>query len=123
MMRTKSVSDETIIAAVIQTGSVQKAAAALEITPRAIYDRLKDDDVAEMYQQAKADVIRGAVLAINQRLGDAVDTVATIMEDETVNPATRLQAAQTVINAATKLAERLNREEKPRNDDPFSVFL
>jgi hypothetical protein len=123
MMRTKSIDDEMIIAAILQAGSVQKAAAALEISTRTIYDRLKDDDVQELYRQAKADVIRGAVMSINQRLGDAVETVTSIMQDEAVNPATRLQAAQTIINAGTKLAERLSKEERPRNEDPFAIFL
>lgn len=122
-MRAKSVDDELIIAAIISSGSVQKAAAALEITPRTIYDRLKDDAVQELYRQAKADMIRAAVMTINQRLGDAVATVTEIMQDAAVNPATRLQAAQTIINAAAKMAERLATEEKPRSNDPLSVLF
>jgi len=44
-------------------------------------------------------------------LAAAIDAVADIMTDKEVNPATRLQAAQTIINNAGKFAERLTKDE------------
>lgn len=41
----------------------------------------------------------------------AVDTVAEIMQDKEANPATRLQAAQTLLNNASKFASRLAGDE------------
>ena len=113
-MARKGVSDEQIIAALIQTGSTTKAAEALGISPRTIYDRQQDTGFQDLYKAAKNDIFRGAVYSINQRLGEAVDAVAEIMNDKEVNPATRLQAAQTIINNAAKLSQRLAADERPK---------
>ena len=121
MPRSKGMDDELIIAALLDNGSVTKAAEALGINRQTIHARMQDDDFQEAYKAAKADLIRGAVYSINRRLSEAVEVVADIMRDSNANPATRLQACQTIINASTKLAERLATDEKPK-ESPFSFF-
>lgn len=120
--KSRGVSNEQIVAALIQTGSAVKAAESLGISPRTIYDRQQEEDFQRLYNAAKADIIRGAVFGINRRLGDAVETVAAIMADESTNPATRLQAAQTIISNATKLAERLAKDEVPKDAGGGSLW-
>jgi len=110
-MAKKAVSDEEIIAAILQHGTLREAAEAAGIAPRTIYDRMEDREFRALYMAAKNDIIRGAVFSINQKLSQAIDTVAEIMADKENNPATRLQAAQTIINNAGKFAERLTRDE------------
>jgi ABC-type uncharacterized transport system substrate-binding protein len=63
------------------------------------------------YRAAKSDLIRQAVFNMDNKLTDAINTIAEIMNDKTANPAIRLQAAQTILNNAQKFAERLQGEE------------
>lgn len=108
----KSISDETIIAALLNNGTVKDAAAAVGLSERTMYDRMSDGDFKELYKNVKADIVRQAVFKLNKHISAAVDTVVEIMSDSTVNPAIRLQAAQTILNNSNKFSERLNDEEQ-----------
>lgn len=108
---TKAVSDEEIIAAILQHGSLKEAAAAAGISTRAIYDRMEDREFRSLYMKAKDDIIRGAVFSVNRKLSQAIDVIAEIMEDKDNNPAIRLQAAQVIIKNAGQFAERLQKDE------------
>lgn len=105
------VSDETIIAALIQHGTVKAAAEAAGVSTRTVYDRMQTRAFVALYEAAKNDLIRQAVFSINGKLSSAIDAVSDIMTNEEINPAVRLQAAQTIINNAAKFAERLTGEE------------
>ena len=111
MAKTKTISDDEIIAALMLHRTVAEAAAAVGITPRTVYERMREQDFQAEYRDAKSDILRGAVLKMTQALSAAVDAVQEIMESDNTNPAIRLQAAQTVINNAVKLSERLSEEE------------
>ncbi len=106
-----AISNEEIIAALLQHGTIKAAADAAGIGTRTIYDRMNDKEFRAEYAQAKADIVRQAVFSINGKLAAAIEAVADIMTDKEVNPATRLQAAQTIINNAGKFAERLTKDE------------
>ncbi len=122
--REKAISDEQIISALLSLGTVQDAAESLQITPRTIYDRRRNADFQAAYMDAKNEIIRKAVYEINRRLSEAVDTVTAIMSDQNVNAATRLQAAQTILNNAQKFSERLSRDELNSRTikDPFDIM-
>ena len=108
MAKEKSVSNEIIIAALIQHGTIKEAAAAAGISPRTDYDRMQEREFVAEYIAAKNDIVRKAVFSINNKLSEAIDAVAGIMNDTSANPAVRLQAAQVLINNAAKFAERLH---------------
>ncbi len=110
-MGKKTVSDEQIIAALIQHGTIKEAAAAVGTAPRTIYARMQDKSFRADYAEAKNDIVRGAIFSINQKLSEAITAVAEIMTDKDTNPAVRLQAAQTIINNAAKFSERLTKDE------------
>ena len=123
---TKAISNEEIIAALLQHGTIREAAEAAGTTPRTIYDRMKDREFRADYMEAKNDIIRKAVYSINAKLSEAIDAVADIMNDADTNPAVRLQAAQTIINNAAKFAERLTKDERQSRleaEPPFSFDL
>ena len=124
MARTKAISNEAIIAALLQHGTVREAAKAAGTTSRTIYDRMQNQDFTAEYSAAKNEVLRQALLSVNDKLGAAIDEVAAIMSDPNVNPAVRLQAAQTIINSAAKFSERLDRCEKTQRmqADPMNFM-
>ena len=121
-----AVSDEEIIAALLESGTVRAAAAKTGLTARTVYERMGDRDFKAAYNSAKADIVRQAVFSINGKLAAAIDAVADIMNDKNTNAAVRLQAAQTIINNASKFAERLTADERRTSEytkDPFSFDL
>lgn len=123
---TKAISNEEIISALLQHGTIKEAAAAAGTAPRTIYDRMNDREFRSQYMEAKNDIIRKAVFTINTQLAAAVNCVADIMNDKEANPAIRLQAAQVLINNAGKFADRLARDEyQSRNEakGPFDIEL
>jgi hypothetical protein len=122
----KTISDEIIISALMSNGTIKDSAAAIGLSERTIYDRMSNGEFIEKYKSAKADIVRKAVFELNKQIGAAVNTVIEIMSDTTVNPAIRLQAAQTILNNANKFAERLNDDEQSvadqQEDNRFSFF-
>lgn len=112
MANMKAVSNEEIITALLQNGTVNDAAAAAGITPREIYSRMQDREFKAAYEAERNSIIRQAAISANRRLEDAIETVADIMNSPDVTPETRLQAARTIINNAGMLAERLEKAEK-----------
>ena len=116
--------NEEIIAALLDAGSIAEAAQKLGISVKTIYERRRDSDFRLAYQDAKNEIIRGAVYKINRSLSDAVDTVTEIMNDTNVNPQTRLQAAQTLISNSTKITERLEKDELSSRtmQDPWDIM-
>lgn len=110
-MAQKAISDEQIISALLNHGTLKATAAALKISERALYDRMNTGEFQGLYKSARADLLRQAVNKINAQLEAAVDTVAEIMADKDNNPAVRLQAAQTLLNNVAKFTERLQKSE------------
>lgn len=110
-MAEKTISDEKIIAALLHHGTLRATAAAVGISERTLYDRMNSGDFQALYKAAKADLIRTAVFNINKQLQAAIDTTIEIMQDKDNKPATRLQAAQTILTNAGKFAQRLQTDE------------
>ncbi len=123
MAKEKMYSDEEIIAALMLHRTAAEAAKALGTTPRTIYERMRQQSFCAEYRDAKSDILRGAVLKMTDSLSAAVDAVNEIIQDGKTNPAIRLQAAQTIINNAVKLSERLALEEDINREtrNPHSI--
>lgn len=107
-----AVSDEEIIAALLQSGSIAQAAELTGIGQRTIYDRMGTRDFKAAYSAAKSDIVRAAVLTLNRSLSAAVEVVTGIMNDENNPAGTRLQAAKMIIENAAKFSDRLAAEDK-----------
>lgn len=119
---TKAISNEQIIAALLQHGTMKEAAAVAGTTPRTIYDRMNDKEFRAEYMEAKNDIIRKAVFSINEKLSAAIDAVSNIMTNPEINPAIRLQAAQTIINNAGKFSDRLSKDEYQSRTENKGLF-
>lgn len=107
-----AVSDEEIIAALLQSGSIAQAAELTGISARSIYDRMGTRDFKAAYSAAKSDIVRAAVLTMNRSLAAAVEVVTGIMNDDSNNAGTRLQAAKMIIENAAKFSDRMAAEDK-----------
>lgn len=82
-----------------------------------------EQEFRAQYRTAKAAILRGAVVNFSARLAEAIETTAEIMRDAENNPATRLQAAQTIMNSASKFLERLDTAEKLAEDARGEIYI
>lgn len=108
MSNTKVVSNEQIVAALLSSGTIREAAEDLSISERTIYDRMKDGDFQLLYKSAKADLLRSVVFELQNQMTSAVVAITQIMHDRNVNPAIRLQAANSILNSAAKMSKSLD---------------
>lgn len=111
-MSKKTVSDEEIVSALLACSTVSEAAKKCGLATRTLYDRMQYKSFQLLYNGAKADVLRKAVFLITGKLTEAVEVVTEILSDTAINPAIRLQAAQTIINSAVKLTDKLQSDEQ-----------
>lgn len=121
----KTPTDEEIIAAILLQGSISKAAEALGISIRTVYERRKDADFRLLYANARADIMREAVTKMQGYLSEAVEEIAKIMRDQSTNPATRLQAAQTLISYTSKLSDHVTAEDEKaiHASNPWDIMM
>ena len=99
------VSDEQIIAALFSCGSNRDAAAALGVSQKALYERLKKPDFKSKLAQAKADILQAATNRAESRLNAAIDTMDEIMRNEENPVSVRLSASDAIIRQTLKLIE------------------
>lgn len=107
-----AVSDEEIVAALLNSGSIQQAAEAAGIAPRTIYDRMGTREFRAVYSAAKSDVIRQAVFSMCGNIATAVNVIIGIMNNEENPAGTRLSAAKLLLDNAGKFTDRLSEADK-----------
>ena len=107
-----AVSNEEIIAALLNSGSIQQAAEAAGIAPRTIYDRMGTREFRAAYSAAKSDIIRQAVFSMCGNIAAAVNVIIGIMNNEENPAGTRLAAAKLLLDNAGKFTDRLTEADK-----------
>ncbi len=110
-MANKAISDQEIIAAVLECGTFEQAAQTLGISARTLRDRLKNPDCRADLMAARDDVLRRTVTRLNNELSAAVDTISEVMANKENSGAVRLSAAQAIIKNAFELSDKLTRDE------------
>lgn len=97
--------DEAIISALIENGSIKAAADRLGCTVRTIYERMKKPGFKDLYAQAKAEILKTATAKLQGNLTGAIDTLAAIMKDEETAKQTRANCAVAILQYAAKFTE------------------
>ena len=101
----KRLTDEAIIAALIEAGSIKEAAGKLHCTARTLYERMKNPAFKVMYSQAKAELIKGATAKLQGYLNGAITTLAEIMNDKEAAKQTRANCAVSILQYGAKYTE------------------
>lgn len=118
----KRLSDEEIISALLEQGSIKGAAALLGCTVRTLYQRMKKTKFKELYQSARDEIIRSTTAKLQGYMTGAVDTLADIMKDEEVAKQTRVNSAVSILQYGARFTEvtdvinRLNAIEEIQRD-------
>lgn len=103
--RKKRHTDETIIAALIEAGSIKEAAGKLECTPRTIYDRMKKPAFREAYNQAKGEIMKIATAKLQGEIAASIDTLAKLRDAEDTPKQTRANCAVSILQYSTRFVE------------------
>lgn len=110
---------EKLLAALLTSRSKKEAAAA-GIAERTMRTYFEDPEFCQRYREAFAGVVQDATRRAQQLLEPALSTLQTVMEDEEINPAARVNAAKIALDYAVRLtdqndlAERLTALEEMR---------
>ncbi len=78
------------------------------ISPRALRSYLADPAFAAEYQKLQTEQIADAAQRGRQSMTGAMDALRTVMDDESQNGQTRVQAARSILEYSLKLDEREN---------------
>ena len=100
--------DEKIIIALLESSSVTQAAEKCGISRDNLYKKMTKAAFQALYDKARTDALQHATARLCGRLGSALDIIEGIANDTHNAPQIRLNAAQILINATTKLNEQQN---------------
>lgn len=104
----KRLTDETIIAALVEAGSIKEAAGKLGCTPRTLYERMKKPNFREMYNRAKGELMKTATAKLQANLSGAVNVLVGIMNDSNNAAQTRVNCAVSILQYSARYAESTN---------------
>lgn len=94
-----SVSDESIAAALLECRTRAEAAEKLGISPRTLYDRMQSYSLQSILSVLRADQLKTRLKALETAEQTAIDTVISIMTDESANTGDRLKACGMILEA------------------------
>ena len=101
----KKITNEALVEMLLTHGTIKKAAAALGISARTIYNRLRDPDTRELYAQARGQLLESATASLCDALGDAVDFLHHTVCDPDAPLGLRVQSADSLLRNAIKYSE------------------
>lgn len=106
-----AMTDEKIITALALCGSVSATAVQLGVAESTIYRRLQDNEFRAKLELVKGDILREFKANYLESSERARAAIESMMDNDKINPAIRLQACQTIINTAVKFVELSERAE------------
>ena len=96
---------EDAIVALLSNRSVEDAARACNIPARTLYRLLKDSDFDRAYRRAKYDAFGQSIARMHHLSSAAVSTLGKVMLDPATPAATRVRAADSILNHTAKAIE------------------
>ena len=101
----KKITNEALVEMLLTHGTIKKAAAALGVSARTIYNRLRDPDTRELYAQARGQMLENATATLCDALGDAVDFLHHTVCDPDAPLALKIQCADSILRHCVRYVE------------------
>jgi hypothetical protein len=96
---------EAAILALLSTRTVEEAARVVHISPRTLYRWQKEPGFDAAYRAAKRMSFGQSIARLHYLSSAAVSTLGKVMLDAATPPATKVRAADSILNHATKAIE------------------
>jgi len=96
---------EEAIAALLTQRNVDEAARSINVASRTLLRWLQVPEFEDAYRQARRAAFGQTIARMQQASGAAVSTLLKIMVDQQAPASTRVRAADTILNHATKAIE------------------
>ena len=94
--------DEILLAALLQGGSIRKAASLAGCGVTTIRERLRNDDFRRQYDALKGELLQEAAGELSAKMGAAVERLSEIMDNADNSAAVRVQAAGELLRQGLK---------------------
>ncbi|MEP7353987.1 MAG: hypothetical protein ABI824_12215, partial [Acidobacteriota bacterium] len=96
---------EAAVLALLTSRTVEEAAKTADVPARTLYRWMKEPQFDAAFRDAKRSAFAQSVARLHQMSGAAVSTLGKIMVDQSVPAATRLRAADSILNHTAKAIE------------------
>jgi transposase-like protein len=96
---------EEAIVALLSQRSVDDAARVINVTPRTLYRWMKEPEFDAAYRAAKRAAFGQSIARLHHLSSAAVSTLGKVMLDAATPPATRVRAADSILDHTTKAIE------------------
>jgi transposase-like protein len=96
---------EAAILALLSTRNVEEAARAVGVTPRTLYRWVKEPEFDAAYRAGKRAAFGQAIARLHHLSSAAVSTLGKVMLDAATPPATKVRAADSILNHTAKAIE------------------
>lgn len=104
MAKKRTISDETIISALLSCPTLEAAAAECGLSVRQLYERRQDPQFMKQLQEAQSAALAGTVRYLQHHTATAAQTLAELCQNAQQEQ-TRLQAARALLEQAARLTE------------------
>ncbi len=111
MARRKVVTDETIVAALMENSTLDTAAKQCGLSIRQLYDRRQDPEFIKRLREAQSAALGGAVRYLQTNTATAAETLVDICQNGTQEQ-NRLNAARVLLEQAARLSETVDFAER-----------
>lgn len=101
----KKITNEALVEMLLTHGTIKKTAAALGISARTIYNRLRDPDTRELYAQARGLMLESATGNLCDALGDAVSFLHGLVIDPDAPLGLKVQSADSLLRHCVRYSE------------------
>ena len=98
--------NELIISSLISTTSVRAAAKVCGVSETQIYARLRDPAFKKQYDDARREMLEQSTAYVQGIVGEALQKMYEIMNDENAAPQIQLKAAEAIVRNSIKLTEQ-----------------
>jgi hypothetical protein len=116
----KTYTDEKIAELLMMHGSVSSVSTVTKLTRAAIYQRIKTPEFRKLFETYSHSALNAASGELSCACGTAIQTLVSVCNDTKINAQTRVQAAQTILTNAVKLAD-VTREQREADERDITV--
>lgn len=113
---------ERCIAALLTSKTKREAAEKAGVSEKTLRTYFEDEEFCCHYRKAFSGMVQDAAGTAQQLIAPALSTLQDIMEDETANGGTRIQAARSLLEYALRLTEQMHVLERIEAQERGDIF-